>query len=199
MGERLFPDPQGPRPKHDIKAAYFEVEYENVFHLKELYKLIHEWFGMWGFDSINGRGQKEKLYMELVNDQGKMNHHIWWRLQRNENKYFKYFIKFDYQTLNTSKLEIMHKGKKAKTHQSDVILRCEGWVMCDYMNEWPSHWLLKHFDNWFVRRWHKQRIEQHRKELWFEVYNLEDTIKQYLQLNTPFEPPKAFHPNKGLA
>ncbi|MBN1275841.1 hypothetical protein JXA12_06160 [Candidatus Woesearchaeota archaeon] len=183
---------------HNIRASYFEVEYEEVFHLKELYKLVFEWTELWQYGSIDGIGEIESLYWERVNQNGSQEHHIWWRFERKINSYVKYFIKFDFQTLNMSKIEVMHKGKKAKTNKGDVIMRADAWVMLDWQDQWKNHWLLKHVDEWYVKRWYKSQVEQHKKALWFELYNLEDSIKQYLTLHTQFERPEQFRPAKGL-
>lgn len=195
---REYPHPYKSDSQHIRLAAKFEVEFENVFHLKELYKHIFDWTKKWGFKSIDS-GQPETLYMELVGGNGAKNHHIWWRFIRDDSGgYFRNFLKIDYQTLNMNSVEIMHNGKKAKTNNGDIILRVEGWLMLDYKEQWKKHAVLKYFDKWFVNRWYKKEISAHKKELWFEVYNLQDEIKQYLELHTPFEKPVAFRPNKGL-
>ena len=184
--------------RKNLKAAYFEVEYEEVFHLKELYKRIYEWFGLWGYDTIDPKGEAESLYMERTMANGAQEHHIWWRWEKTINSFVKYFIKFDFQTLNMNKIEVMHEGKKAKTYKGDVIFRAEAWVMLDWKDEWKDHWLLKHFENWYLKRWFKDKKEAHKKQLWFELYSLEEMIKQYLTLNNLFDQPEMFHPPKGL-
>ena len=192
----LYPNPSD--KDKNVQTAKFEVEYEEVFHLKELYKRCFEWFMLWNYTDLEGGNVPETLYLEVINQAGAQNHHIWWRWQKVINKYVKYFIKFDIQTLNSKSVEIMHKGKKAKTNKTDVIFRVEGWVMLDYEDQWKGHWLLKYVDRRFSKRWFRQEKEAHKKQLWFEVYNLEDSIKQYLELHGPAERPEPFHPNKGL-
>lgn len=185
-------------PDHNFRTAFFELEYENVFHMKELYKRIHEWCEQWHYTAIDGIGQREELYMELMDSNGASNHHIWWRFERKENSYVKYFIKFDMQTLGLQKVEIMHEGKKFKTNKGNPIFRVEAWVMLDYKDEWKKHWLLKHFDEWFVKRWFKQQVDMHKRQLWFELYNLEEMMKQYLKLANTFDLPEPFHSPMGF-
>ena len=179
------------------KIAEFEVEYDEVLKLKELYKEMYEWAKGWGFESV-GPGEPETLYMELVNDKGMRNQHIWWRFERVETKFAKFFLKIDFQTLAVSDIEIMVNGKKVKTQRGDIIIRVQGWLHLDYKGEWRNHPFLKHFLNWFIDRWYKKEIDNHKRELWFEVYNLEDTIKQYLELNTLYDLPRPFNPPKGV-
>lgn len=182
----------------NLKTAEFEVEYEDVMNFKELYKRVYDWTTLWNYKSIDGNGELESLYMELVDGKGNRNHHIWWRFERKESNFIKYFIKFDFQTLRVSAVEFMHEGKKVKADKGDVIMRVEGWVMFDYKDEWDNHWLLKHVRSWFFKRWYKDRVDFHKKQLWFEVYDLEDMIKQHLMVNTSKKMPNSFQPRKGF-
>ena len=195
---RTYPHPYAKKdPLYNILAAKFEVEYDEILNLKELYKLVYEWCEQWGYKSI-APGEPEMLYMELVGGNGAKNHHIWWRYKRDDTNYFRNFLKIDFQTLNVNSVEIMMNGKKVKTNKGDIILRVEGWLMLDYNDQWKKTSILRILDKWFVKRWYKKRIESYKKELWFEVYNLQDNIKQYLDLNTPYNMPHAFKPTKGL-
>ncbi len=184
-------------PLHNLLVAKFEVEYEDILNLKELYKTVFEWTEQWGFKSV-GNGQPEFLYMELVGGNGAKNHHVWWRFKRDDSNYFRNFLKIDFQTLNVASVELMLNGKKVKTNKGDIIIRVEGWLMLDYKEEWKNNSLLSFFDKWFVKRWYKKSIEAQKKELWFEVYNLQDTIKQFLDVNTRHDLPHAFKPKKGI-
>ena len=183
---------------HNIMTSQFEVEYEEVFHLKELYKHLHDWVDEWNYTTLEGMGEIESLYMELVNSKGEKNHYTWWRFEREINSYVKYFIKFDIITMKTTNVEVMHNGKKVKMNKGNPVFRAEAWVMLDWQEQWKNHWLLKHLDYWYVKRWYKPYIDAHKKQLWFELYNFEETIKQYLELVTTTELPEPFHPNKGF-
>jgi hypothetical protein len=192
-----FPDPSN--TIYNIKVVQFEVEYEEVFHLKELYKRIKDWTGEWNYKSVDDDlGEVESLYFERVLPSGALEHHIWWRFEKKFNNMIKFFIKFDYQTLNANKVEVMHKGKKANTNKLDLIIRVEGWIIIDNKHEFRKHWLFRYFEHWFFKRWYRKEIEAYKKRLWFEVYHLEDTIKHYLTLNTRDELAESFHPQKGL-
>lgn len=204
MGEYYYPVkyPQVSRDgqkdsDHNIMTTKFEVEYEEIFHLKDLYKHLHDWVLEWNYHPIENFGEFEPFYMELIDGRGIKSHYVWWRFQRKINNYVKYFIKFDLQTIRCTDVEVMHNGKKVKMNNCNPVFRAEGWVMLDWKDEWKNHWLLKHLDGWYVKRWYKPFVEAHKKQLWFELYNFEETIKQYLELNTTFELPEPFHPNKG--
>ena len=185
-------------------VAEFEVEHEDVFHLKNLYKLIYEWLIMHDFYSSDSNSKKddkiENFYWQRILQNGNSEHHIWWRthhIPRNNN-YYKYFLKFDFQTLNMGKTEVMVRGKKMSTNSGDVILRCKAYVMLDYKREWRDHPFLKHVHRWFLKYYYKKHVDFLKTELWVTTYKLQDTIKQYLSMKTPYEMPDPYHPERGV-
>jgi hypothetical protein len=187
----------------DIQVAKYEVEYESTYHLKNLYWLMHEWFDIEGFKSLEGDDFFENLYWQRVKPDGMMEHHIWWRCVKvpQKNSYYRYFIKVDFQTLAmsaTGKAEIMRGGKKFKVNEGDIIIRVESYLQLDYQNEWQTHWLLKNFDTWYRKRFFKKHVEDLKRDLYKITYRLQDTIKQYLDLHTRYDQPKQFHPNRTL-
>lgn len=182
-------------------VAEFEIEHEDVFHLKNIYKLIHEWFGLYGFVGLDTDNEKfETLYWHRVLSNGNVEHHIWWRAHHKpkDTKFYKYFLKLDFQTLNMGKKKVTHKGQQISTNEGDLILRCKSYLMLDYDGAWRKHWFLKHFDTWFINRIYKQKIDFLKTDLWVKTYKLQDAIKQYMKLKNPSEMPKPFHEELGL-
>lgn len=182
----------------NMRIAKFEIEFESVFHMKQLYKMMYEWMRTRGFTSADGIGEPESLYMELVTGSGLQNHHIWWRYERTESQYHKFFIKIDFQTLAMTTVEIMHEGKKRKTNKGDVIIRVEGWLMLDFRQEWGKHWLLKHYDRWFRQRHYKSQIDSYKEDLWYTIYDFHDDIKDYMDIATSYDKPRPYVNKKGL-
>ncbi len=194
--------------KETMQIAEFELEKEDIFHLKNLYKLAYEWFMMQGFTSMDTpvdpgepKDDKiEKLYWQRVLPNGNLEHHIWWRTEKipKNNKYYKYVIKFDFQTLNMGKTDVVSKGQKVGTNKGDVILRCRAYLVLDYNRWWRNHGFLKHFYNLWKRYVFRDKIEHLKTELWVTTYKLEDVLKQYLNMKTPHEMQKPFHPELGV-
>ena len=191
-----------PGSDKDILAAKWEIENDSTFQIKQFYKILNEWFLEEGWDDQRVPGNKnfEYLYFERTLQNGGQEHHIWWRLQQNiyGNRYFRYVMNFDFQTLYMEKTEVMHKGHKFKTMKGDLILRCESYVQCDYMNEWENHWLLKHFDRVFRKRIMKKEINMYKKDLYNTTYRLQQFCKHFLKLKNPFDMPESFHPQSGI-
>ena len=182
--------------EHVIEIAKWEIENEDVLHLKNLYKLMHNWLITHKFFSIDTNDDKiETLYFEKVKGDGAKEHHAWWRTHHfpNKSKYFKYYLKLDIQTLNTTKKETVYKGKKLKANMSDLILRCSAFLVIDPNHEWRNHPILKYFYKSFLKYIYSNQVEYYKTDLWLKAYKFQDVIKQYLNLKTPEEMPEYFY------
>lgn len=188
--------------RRDILAAKFEIENEQTFHLKQLYKYMFEWLIEEGWSDmfVPGNENFEYLYFEKTLQNGNQEHAIWWRCQKNsyKSRYVRYAMKIDFKTLDMGKTEVIQKGMKFKTYKGDLILNVESYVQLDYRNEWPKHWLLKHFDRVFRERIYKKNIELYKKELYNDTYRFQTTIKHFLTLKNPIDLPESYHPQYGI-
>ncbi|MBN1792254.1 hypothetical protein JW826_01060 [Candidatus Woesearchaeota archaeon] len=202
MGD--FPVRLRPGNERDILACEFEIEHEDVLHLKNMYKRIYDWLVDEGYTAADGPDQiYETLYWERTKPTGAQEHHIWWRafLTPRDNRYYRYFLKIDYQTLNSKKMEVMRHGQKFGTNKVDLILRIQAWLQLDYNDEWQKSFILSRFDKWFRTRFYLDNIYKYKKDLYKDTYRLHTMIKQYLKLTSiaadwgrPFH-----HPEKGVS
>jgi hypothetical protein len=190
--------------ENDISVSSFEIEHEDVFHLKNLYKRMYEFLVDEGWLAADGGDTLyETLYWERQRANESQEHHIWWRCYRipEGNRYYAYFLKIDYQTLNMRKIEVMHKGQKFGTNKGDVILRISSYLLPDYNNEWKKEksGILGYFDYWFRKRIYKQEIDSYKKDCYAATYRFHTMIKQYLQFKpTVADWGRPFHPEKGI-
>ena len=190
-----------PGNERDILATKFEIEHEDVFHLKNLYKLVHEWLVDEDFVSVDTADDKcESLYLDRTKPGGDKEHWVWWRCIQvpRGNSYYRYYLKIDWQTLYMTKIEIMHKGQKFKTNKGDVILRIEAWLQLDYQEKWQKNPFLRIFDKWFRERFYLANIKKYRQDLYATAFRLHQTIKQYLELKAPQDWGRPFHPARGV-
>jgi len=190
-----------PGDPRDIKVAAFEIENEETFHLKELYKYIHDYICQQeGFVSYYGDDLPEVLYLEKTDGKGFTEHRIWWRFYQypNNNSYFRYFLKVDLQTIASTKKEVIKNGQKFKLDKTDLTIRVQSWVQLDYKEEWKKHWFLKNMDTIFRNRMYKTQIESFQMELYKATYRIQNKIKQFLQLATEAAMPQPFQPEKGM-
>jgi hypothetical protein len=190
----------------DIKVVKLQVENEDTFHMKNLYKLIHDWLEEEGYSDIYGETRDnfnpEIFYLERISGSGGREHRIRWRCLKtpNNSAYYRFFLKIDFLTINMKSIEVMHQGYKMKTDRGDIVIDIEAWLQLDYQDEWKDTSILrnKFIQNLFKNRIYKEQIESYKVDLYKSTYRLQNTIKQYLKLKTLYEMPKPFHPEKGL-
>jgi hypothetical protein len=193
-----------PGNENDIQVCKYEIEHEDVFHLKALYKRIYDYMveeGWLAADSDGKDANYETLYWERKSQSEATEHHIWWRAFRvpEKNSYYRYFLKLDFQTLNVRKIEVMHKGHKYSTNKADVIIRVEAYLQLDYDNKWTKSGFMKGVHSHFKKRIYHEDIELYKTDLYTATYRINTLIKQYLQLKNPWADwGRSFHPERGI-
>jgi hypothetical protein len=177
--------------KKDIEVIdndqQFEITIKKQFHLKNLYKDLHEWLQENEYyDAETGKGDKfETLYWEFMKPGGVTNHHIWWRVLKNprgtNGKRFRYFMKINFQTLGLKKVETIIDGKKFKLDKGELSMKIKTYVQVDPNEEWKNHPIIKHFENILINRWFKKKIENHKKLAYQDMLAIHRRIKQFLE------------------
>lgn len=193
------------KPRILTQIPQFTVKYKDVFHLLNLYTMMHEmlWEEGWnGYEDERWHADIETLYSVI--DYQKGIHYggkelwIWWRVQKNiEGKYsgyFKYLLDIDFHGVYLQDVEVLHEGQKIKVQRGELELFFRPKIEADYRATWHNHWLLKHFQDIYEKRIASFDIERYEKNLWREAYRIQSKIKDFLNLKlfVPTAPP--FHP-----
>ena len=191
-----------------VKIPQFKVKFNDVYHLKNLYIMMHEYLGEEGWFGSLGKGMSyvhrdiESLYSEKFFQKGlhRGGKEMWvyWRLWKfAEGKYSGFFrnqIDVDMHMVYTQDIEIMHHGKKMKVQKGEIELFIRPKLELDYANEWGDHWFLKHFKKLYIDRIMSQEVAKREKELWREAYRFQGKIKKFLNLRIFIPVPEPFHP-----
>ncbi|MBS3097643.1 hypothetical protein J4209_02500 [Candidatus Woesearchaeota archaeon] len=198
---------------HIIKELpEIKVKYKDVFHLKNLYVMMHEYLVEENFldedqnQTYNGHRFIETLYLENFCQKGLhaggKEMWIYWRaIKRPEGKlsgYYRYLLDIDFHGVYIRDQEVIHQGKKMKVQFGELEIFFRPKIEADYRNEWEKHWLLKHFMKLYDTRVLSQEFEKREKELWRDVYKLQGKIKRFLNMRTFIPVPEPFwHPIYG--
>jgi hypothetical protein len=194
------------------QIASFEVEVESVHNFKELYKRVSDWLVFEDFKSaITGDPEfYETLYWERQFATHK-EHQIWWRAWKrpldksgdpDTNDYFTYFFKINFQTIRLRPAEVMHKGKKWSTNESDTIVKIKAYLLIN-SKTWESGKGLfgsfiaamnPRFQSWF----YKDKIWFHREFLYRKAFELQNVVKEYMGERLSQEVPPSIYKEKGL-
>ncbi len=188
------------------KIPIMRVKYKDVFHLKNLYVMMHEYLLEEGFfDEDQKAGQLghnyiEKLYMEKFCQKGLhaggKEIWIWWRtIKKPETKYqgyYQYHLDIDFHIVYAREEKRMHMGKEVKVIFGEMEIFFNAWIEGDYKNLWDKHPVLKHFHKLYYSRILKSEFDKREKELWRDVYKLTGKVKKYLNLRTFIPVPEPF-------
>lgn len=194
-------------PLYVREIPLFKIKYKDVFHLKNLYVMIHEYLVEEGFldeeqeqSASGGHKYTETLYMEKFIQkgihQGGKEMWVYWRtFKMPETKYsgyMRYLLDFDFHVMYMQDIEIMHHGKKMKIQSGEIEFFIRPKIEVDYRGEWRKHWLLKHLLKIYNGRILHHEFEKREKELWRDAYRFQGKIKNFLNLRTFIPVPEPF-------
>jgi len=186
----------------------FKVKYKDVFHLKNLYIMMHEYLSEEGWRGplsssygVFWHHDIETLYLEKFCQKGLhaggKEMWVYWRtIKSYEGKfsgYFKNHLDIDFHMVYMQDMEVMHQGKKMKVQQGEIEIFFRPWIESDVQKKWKDHWLLKHFQEIYESRIMVQDLDKREKELWREAYRLQNRVKRYFNLRVFIPTPEPFH------
>lgn len=190
--------------KNSVKVYSFEIEIEYITSLKDMYKRLHYWMENEEFEDANGLGAYETLYWQRDTTQGTQEHHIWWRAHKHpgmsgvEQTQFTWFLKIDMRTQNTSRSEVMHKGRKWKLYQTNFVINFDSFLIRNYEDGFRGSSLLRgllpRWKNWI----YKDRQKYFEQALMEKSVEFQNVVKEYLKLQQNVEQPPGVFPAGGL-
>ncbi len=178
------------------------VKYKDVFDLKAFYESVHEWLGQNGWGTIE-EGEVdhfETFYGERIGREGMKEIWIQWRTKKEaEGAPFTYYLNFDYHVLGMTSIEVVKEGMKMKVNKGELDLNINAFIEEKYTQKLSDNIFLKYFFTLFRQRVYRKELEQRKKELYQEVYILQNFIKQWFKLKRylPYEESKSFFPSSA--
>ncbi len=176
------------------------IKYKDIFDLKEFYDAMHEWlFEHEWVDKEDKMDHWESYYDERVNQGGAKEIRIYWRLFKHNStsEYINYYLDISWKCLAITKVEIVRDGQKMKVNKGEIELTIEGSVEELYKGFFKNNKILKHLVGLFSKRIYKETLEQHKKELYQEAYEMNNFIKQWFKMKRylPYEETRSFFPS----
>lgn len=200
-----------------VAIPELSVKYKDVFHLRNLYVMMHEMMWEEGWDGPEGDRwhadletlYSEKNYQKAIHSGGK-EYWFWWRVEKDiegagrGGGYFKWTLDIDFHLSYHKKLEVIHQGKKIKVDWGEVQIWFRPKLIGDKTGSWAKHKFMKHFMHTYEHRIMHTHIEKYEKQLWRDVYKMQSKIKDFLTMRTfipstapPFHPKKFGHAEPG--
>ena len=176
------------------------MKYKDIFDLSLFYEYLKEWFVDKGWsDEEDGKEHWETNYGERITAGGVKEIWFWWRLYKKapESDYINYYIDIDFHVLGLSNTEIIKDGAKIKANKGEINIEIKAYVDKVYEESFEENFILKEIRNLFTRRIYRKNLEQRKRELYQEVYQLNNFIKQWFKLRRylPYEESKGFFPS----
>ncbi len=179
-----------------VTIPYMEITYKEIFSMKFLYTVIHEWLMLNNYADAMGEPMHqfiEVMYFERRLDVRELR--IWWRAYKQPvaGSYYRYRLRIDYRIINMVNVEVVRNGRKMKVQDGEVTIEIHPTLELDYESRWEKHPILKWVEEIYRTRLIYKRIEEHKRELYKEAYRLHGFIKKYLELKTFAPEIETFH------
>ena len=162
---------------------HFRIKDVDIFNLKAIYTMIHEWFVEQEF--CKDEADFPEIYMrERITAKKGKEILVFWRFH--QQPYGSVFYNRTYDVMikcvGIKDVEVMQEGKKFKLQKGTFEIKVWAYLEYDAKKTWRKHPILKHLLEIFVKRIYKKEVEMHRAELKREVEDLQKVIKEYLNL-----------------
>lgn len=170
--------------------------------MSDFYESLQEWLLEYDWMDIEeGTDHFERLYDETIRQGGTKELWIRWRAYKEapSTPAMAYYVDFDFHCPFLNNTEIVKEGKKFKVQKGEVELKIQSFIELKYIEDFEKHFLLKHFEKLFTQRIYSKIIEQRKKELYQEMYILQNFIKQWFKMKRflPYEEVESFFPGRA--
>lgn len=186
-----------------IKLPSLEVVYKDMWVMQPLYRRVRHWLQENNYADPKGDTSMESG-MEVLYWCRKGTHmdaheqeiRILWRTVKRAvpvgtgSNFYKLKIDIDWYIMQMVDKEIMLEGKKAKVQFGEMRILIKPSMDVAEITSTP---LLKYFDYWFRTRLIKKNLEENRKILYQDAYELQSNIKRHLDLKSFLPEEEVFH------
>ncbi len=184
-----------------------KVKYKDIFDIKWFYESLQGWLldNGWGDedDTDLDRGlisdRWEAYYGEKVSSSGAKE--MWWQWRMFKlpphSQYLKYYMDFNFHIIGLTNTEIIREGRKIPCNKGEIEMSINAWISKEYAAKFEESSLLKPIKALFDKRVYHKILQQRRKELYQEVYALQNFVKQWFKMKRylPYEEAKNFYPS----
>jgi hypothetical protein len=183
------------------KCNQLIVIYKDIFDMKAMYELMHEWLLEEGFTDYNGAGKDafETFYWErrkpgtIAKD-----FNIWWRVKKQVNAWWSYYLNIEFVGIHVDKKEIMYEGKKLNMDNGEIDVFITPIYFLDESKLWSGGTIFDPFLRPFRLNNLKKDWSWHKKQIENVAERLQMAIKDFLDLRQFVKRGQPLHGKKGL-
>jgi len=176
------------------------IKYKDIFDVKEFYEGLKEWFMGREWEAYDGDlEQWETYYSERITEGNVKELFIRWRLSKvpPSSTYLKFHVDLDFHIVGLTDTEVIREGQKLKVHKGEVELMITPFLEPEYVVKFQKNIILRGLLELFTKRIYRKTLEDRKKELYQEIYILNNFIKQWFKMKRylPYEENKNFFPS----
>lgn len=162
---------------------YFRVKDVDVFNLKAIYTMMHEWF----VEEEYCKDEKDfpEVYMrDRKTQKGGREILVFWRMHKQPFgvKFYNRTVDILIKMVGLKDIEVIQGGNKFNLQKGTFEVKVWGYLEYDAEAKWRNHWLLKNFLEIYVKRIYKSEMETNRDQLIIELRAFQRAIKDFLNL-----------------
>lgn len=180
--------------KDYLEVAKYTINYKDVFDLKYLYMIMHEWLIENSFASRDDSKFGETFYLQRNKPAGR-DLLIRWRLVSKTpmgSNIWEYHLDIDWLVLLLNKVELIKNGKKVKAEKGEVQIDVSAKLVIKDKgilgkSKETFNGKLK---DWLISSLYKKNYEVHQMKLAGDANKLRDTINQYLGIQATGSTPQ---------
>jgi hypothetical protein len=180
------------------------VKYKDIFDLKEFYTALHHWLIEYGWVSHDGEGDHwETYYSERIDKGGVKEVWVTWNVKKElDGAPARYELEIKYHGLGLKKKDVVIDGEKMTVDSGEVEMTLLPMLYLTYLDEFEKDKLISKFKKLtaiFTKQIYDDKILQLKKDLYHEIYALNNFMKQWLKLKRylPYEEVKGFHASQA--
>ena len=182
------------------------LKVKDLFVLKDVVKILEEWFKENKYVDLEGGDDYETLYTHCIKAGGSfLDAQLWWRAVKyprgttKDTAYLRYRIDVDMHYLgDANETEVVAKGKKIKVYKGEITFLIRPTLDIDFRDEWGKKGLLGMVSDVFKKKIYKKEIDAHIVFILTEASRLQNMLKQFFRLETAMPEETVSQYPKGL-
>lgn len=181
------------------------VKYVDIFDMKEFFDLLHEWLMERKWESYDGDKEQWETYYGQRHDQsGARELWILWKCRKKPSAWemkvaLTYYLNFYWHVVKLVDTEVVREGYKWKVNKGSMELKCYPVIEETFKYKLEQIPLINHFEELIAKRVYHHEIEKRKKELYHEVIEMFNWIKQWFKMKRylPYEETPLFFPSRA--
>ncbi len=187
-------------PTYKLSIKSTTVTFKHICVMPALYDLMHFWIVENDWTPLYGgtEGSLETMFYTNRTNPTRWNYNIWWRVQKEINKYVRYVMNIDFIGLGVSQVEAVWKGKKYKAYKGEFTFNLSAWVEVDPNGEWKESKIVTTFSNYLVKTLLRKNMLDYRDDLRRQLLEFQGFIKNFFGQYQNIQASESMEPKRGF-